>query len=75
MAHVKKCNFKHSCMHTSRCPKMRSAVVNILQVPKCPFDHETRNITLDILMSPAGKVTVQNIIFYLVIMHKFCPSI
>jgi hypothetical protein len=35
---------------------MPSAVVNILQVPKHPYDHETCNITLAIVMSTAGKV-------------------
>jgi len=38
-------------------------------------DHETRNITLAILMSTAGKVIVQNIIVDLVIMYKFFISI
>ena len=42
----------------SRCPKMPSAVANILQVPEHPHDHETCNITLAILMSTAGKVIV-----------------
>ena len=59
----------------SRCPKMPSAVVNNLQVPEHPYDHETCNITLAILMSTAGDVTVQNIIFDLVITYKFCLSI
>jgi len=59
----------------SRCPKMPSAVVNNLQVPEHPYDHETCNITLAILMSTAGEVTVQNIIFDLVITCKFCLSI
>ena len=47
---------------------MPSAVMNILQVPKHPYDHETSNITLAILMSTAGKVIVQ--IFDL-IMYNF----
>jgi len=54
---------------------MPPAVVNILQVPEHPHDHETCNITLTILMSTAGKVIVQNIIFDLVITYKFFLSI
>lgn len=54
---------------------MPSAEVNILRVPKHPYDHQTCNITLAILMSTAGKVIVQNIIFDLVIKYNFCLSI
>ena len=59
----------------SRCPKMPSAVANILQVPEHPYDHETCDITLDILNSIAGEFIVQNIIFDLVITYKFLLSI
>jgi hypothetical protein len=37
MAQVKKCNFKHRCIHVSRCPKMPSAVMNNSSGYKMPI--------------------------------------
>jgi hypothetical protein len=59
----------------SHCPKMPSAVVNILQVPKPPYDHEICHMTFAILISPAGNITGWNIISDLTsCRHLACQS-
>ena len=72
MAQVKKCNSKHRCSHVkSLSQNAISSGEHSSGLRKHPYDHETRDVTLDILMSTAGEVIVQNIIFDLVITYKF----